>query len=73
MMRILRCGVFALAAIIAAMAPHAAQADDRASVEGGRGAGRGLLILRDPKVCGIALLRDRCRADVEAFLAPLHE
>lgn len=67
-MRITRFGLVALVATLATMTPQPAQADDRASVEAGRTAGRGLLILRDPKVCGIALLRDRCRADVDAFL-----
>jgi len=60
-------GVVVLVGLLAAMG-HAANADDRASFETGRTAGRGLLILRDPDVCGIALLRERCRADVDAFL-----
>jgi hypothetical protein len=63
------CGTVALIAALAITTPQPARADDRAAVEAGRAAGRALLILRDPKVCGIALVRDRCRADVEAFLA----
>lgn len=59
-----------LAALLApcmALAPRAAAADAPA-IERGRSAGRALLILRDPKVCGIALVRERCKADVDAFL-----
>ena len=51
-----------------AILPQPAAADDRDAVERGRIAGRGLLILRDPHVCGIALMHARCKADVEAFL-----
>jgi hypothetical protein len=64
----LRVGAVVLVGIAVAMGPRAANADDRASVDAGRTAGRGLLILRDPRVCAIALLRERCKADVDAFL-----
>ena len=57
-----------LVAFLTQLTPLPAAADDAASLEAGRAAGRGLLILRDPKVCGIAVLRDRCRSDVDAFL-----
>jgi len=59
----------ALLASLAWFAPLPAAADDGALLEAGRTAGRGLLLLRDPKVCSIALLRDRCRADADVFLA----
>ena len=49
--------------------PLPAPADDGASVEAGRAAGRAILLLRDPRGCAVALLRERCIADVEAFLA----
>ncbi|HEY0396516.1 MAG TPA: hypothetical protein VGD01_18710 [Candidatus Elarobacter sp.] len=49
-------------------APLPALADDRASVETGRSAGRAVLMFRDPRGCAIALLRERCIADVDAFL-----
>ena len=65
----IRVGVVVLVSLVLAVGPSAARADDRASVEAGRTAGRGLLIVRDPKACGIALLRQRCIADVDAFLA----
>ncbi len=48
--------------------PCVALADDRASVDAGRAAARGVLILRDPRFCGIALFRERCIADVDAYL-----
>jgi hypothetical protein len=67
-MGILGVGVVVLVGLAVAMGPRAANAEDRASVDAGRTAGRGLLILRDPKVCAIALLRERCKADVDAFL-----
>ncbi len=60
--------LFAAVLVAFAAAPRAALADDRASIEAGRAAGRALLVLRDPAVCAIALLRARCRADVDAFL-----
>ncbi|HEV2739144.1 MAG TPA: hypothetical protein VGU66_11245 [Candidatus Elarobacter sp.] len=66
------CSKAALAAALAAAAfvllPAPARADDRDALERGRAAGRSLLVLRDPRVCGIALLHARCRADAEAFL-----
>jgi hypothetical protein len=46
-----------------------ARADDPASVARGRAVGRGLLLLRDPRACGIAVLHERCRADSESILA----
>jgi hypothetical protein len=49
-------------------APRLALADDRASVDAGRAAARGVLILRDPRFCGIALFRERCIADVDTYL-----
>jgi hypothetical protein len=51
-----------------AFTPRVALADDRASVEAGRAIGRAVLLLRDPRGCGIALRHDRCVADVDAFL-----
>ncbi len=48
--------------------PGIASADDRSSVDTGRTAGRAILVLRDPKVCAIALLHDRCRADVQTLI-----
>jgi hypothetical protein len=65
-----KCAVVALALVVSflALAPQSARADDRASVEAGRAAGRAILILRDPRACAVALLRDRCIADVDAFL-----
>jgi hypothetical protein len=50
------------------LAPQAAFAADRGAVERGRSAGRAILLLRSPTVCGIVVLRARCRADVDAFL-----
>jgi hypothetical protein len=38
-----------LAALLAAIAPLPARADDRLSIEQGRIAARGVLILRDPR------------------------
>lgn len=63
-----RIGFAVLVGFLLALGPGAASADDRVSLDAGRTAGRGLLILRDPAVCGIALVRERCKADVEAFL-----
>jgi hypothetical protein len=60
--------LLALAALFAAVAPQRALADDRLSIDQGRIAARGILILRDPRACGIAVLRTRCVADVDAFL-----
>jgi hypothetical protein len=57
-----------LIAVLTQLTALPAAADDAAAIEAGRAAGRSLLILRDPKVCGIALLRDRRRSDVDAFL-----
>jgi hypothetical protein len=57
-----------LAAVLAAAAPQPARADDRAAIDQGRSAGRGILIFKDPSGCGIAVLRARCIADVEVFL-----
>lgn len=52
-----------------ALLPRAgAAAVDAPAIERGRSAGRALLILRDPKVCAIALVRERCKADVDGFL-----
>jgi hypothetical protein len=59
----------ALVICLAWLAPLPVAADDGALLEAGRTAGRGVLLLRDPKVCAIALLRDRCRADVDVLLA----
>ena len=65
-----KCALAALALVtaLAAVGARPASADDRASLERGRAAARGLLILTDPRICGIVLLRERCIADVEAFL-----
>jgi len=65
-----KIGALAAAIVLAVLAllPRAAAADDRDAVERGRTAGRTLLILRDPHVCGIALMHARCKSDVEAFL-----
>jgi hypothetical protein len=65
-----RAGALAAASVLVAFAlvPQPAAADDRDAVERGRTAGRSLLILRDPHVCGIALMHARCKADVDAFL-----
>ena len=60
--------LLALAAVLAAVAPQRALADDRVSIDQGRTAARGILILRDPRPCGIAVLRERCISDVDAFL-----
>jgi hypothetical protein len=60
---------FALvAAAVVALLPRPVLADDRDAVERGRTTGRGLLIVRDPRVCAIALMHARCTSDVEAFL-----
>ena len=56
------------AVLVAAVAPQPARADDRAAIDEGRSAGRGVLMLREPSACGIAVLRERCIADAEAFL-----
>jgi len=64
----LRLLAAAVALTVAAMLPHAALAADRDSVERGRAAARGILLLRDPRACGIALLRARCKSDAEQFL-----
>jgi len=40
-----------------------------APVDAGRSAGRSLILLRDPRGCAIALVHERCIADVDAFLA----
>ena len=48
--------------------PQPAAADDREAFERGRIAGRGVLIVRDPRACGIALLKPRCNVAVDAFL-----
>lgn len=58
----------ALAAVVLALMPQPAAADDRDAVERGRTAGRGVLIVRDPLACGVALLKARCSAAVDAFL-----
>lgn len=64
-----RRAAFALAAAIAlTLGPYAALADTTADIEAGRSAGRGVLVLSDPRACGIALLHARCVADVDAFL-----
>jgi hypothetical protein len=55
-------------AVLAALVPRPALADDRSSIDLGRVAARGILIVRDPRACGIALLRERCIADTDAFL-----
>ena len=60
--------VLALAAALSAVVSLPALADDRLSIDQGRIAARGILILRDPRACGIAVLRGRCIADVDAFL-----
>jgi hypothetical protein len=51
-----------------AVLPQTARADDRGSVEAGRADARAVLILADLRACGIALLRDRCITDIDAFL-----
>ncbi len=56
-----------LAALLVPCAPAAGAAPS--PLDAGRSAGRGLLLFRDPRGCAIALLHDRCMADVEAFLA----
>jgi hypothetical protein len=58
-----------LAFVLLAMLPHQAFAADGAAVERGRSAGRGILLLRSPFVCGIVVVRARCIADVDAFLS----
>ena len=59
---------FAVLAAFTVLAARPALADDRASVDQGRIAARGILIVRDPRACGIAVLHARCIADVDAFL-----
>jgi len=63
-------GAFALAvlAVFVLLVARPALADDRAPVDQGRIAARGILIVRDPRACGIAVLHERCIADVDAFL-----
>jgi hypothetical protein len=61
------CAALALVAAFA-FVPRPASADDRAAVDRGRTAGRGILIMRDPRVCGIALLHARCVSDATVFL-----
>lgn len=65
-----KAGALAAALAVAALAcvTQPAAADDRDALERGRTAGRTILILRDPRACGIALLHARCVADVDAFL-----
>jgi hypothetical protein len=63
-----RAAALAIVALLCAFAPQQARADDGVSVEAGRTAGRAVLIFRDPRGCAIALLRERCIADVAAFL-----
>jgi len=58
----------ATAVALAALVPRPAAADDRASVEEGRANGRAVLLLRDPRGCGVALMHDRCVSDVDTFL-----
>ena len=58
----------ALVTALVAFGARPAAADDRASLERGRTAARGLLILEDARICGIVQLRERCIADVEALL-----
>ncbi|HEY0383980.1 MAG TPA: hypothetical protein VGC72_17435 [Candidatus Elarobacter sp.] len=57
-----------IAAATVALLPQRASADDRDAIERGRTAGRGVLLMRDPRACGIALLHARCLVDVDAFL-----
>jgi hypothetical protein len=55
-------------ALLGLFDPRPVLADDRTSIDEGRVAARGILIVREPGGCGIVLLRERCIADVEAFL-----
>jgi hypothetical protein len=64
-----KTAVVALALVAALRPGPACAASDASGLEAGRSAGRALLILRDPNVCGIALMHERCVADVDAFLA----
>jgi hypothetical protein len=68
----IRFGVVALIASFTvstlAIVPFPASAADRGAVERGRSAGRAILLLRSPAVCGIVVLRARCMADVDTFL-----
>jgi hypothetical protein len=57
-----------LVAAVLAVGGRPALADDRASIDEGRSAARGVLMMRDPRGCGIVVLRERCIADAEAFL-----
>jgi hypothetical protein len=57
-----------IAVASAALLPRPAVAEDRDAVERGRTAGRGVLIMREPRACAIALMHARCTSDVEAFL-----
>ena len=57
-----------LSVLAVALVPATARADDRALVETGRTAARAIVLFRDPRACGIALLHERCMSDVEAFL-----
>jgi hypothetical protein len=59
----------ALAVSLCAAATGSVRADDRAAIDDGRTAARGILLVGDPRACGIVLLRERCIADVDAFLA----
>ena len=47
---------------------RAGAASDASALEAGRSAGRMVLIMSEPGICGIALVHERCKADVDAFL-----
>jgi hypothetical protein len=64
-----KAGAAALMAIVLLALSSPSAASDASAVEAGRSAGRALLILREPRVCGIALVHERCVADVTTFLA----
>jgi hypothetical protein len=66
--RLAALAVALIAVALVAGMPRPALADDRDAVERGRTTGRGLLVLRDPRVCAIALMHARCASDIEAFL-----
>lgn len=61
--------VVAVAAVLMLLGSAvAARADDRTSIEAGRAAARTVLLFSDPRMCGVAILRVRCVADVELYL-----
>jgi hypothetical protein len=68
-MRSIFSSAAATLALASLLAPCAPAAGATSPIDAGRSAGRGLLLFRDPRGCAIALMHDRCVADVEAFLA----